>query len=121
MAVYVVCYLPLRSVISLRSLGFGLTAILGFSFVFFVLGVNPFEFIVNRFGDVKGDEAINPLSSGGFRIYETIKVLSNLTWFGHGMKAPLFLYRPWERREGDWYGIHSQYIEILHTLFVRHL
>ncbi|OGJ89106.1 MAG: hypothetical protein A2268_08905 [Candidatus Raymondbacteria bacterium RifOxyA12_full_50_37] len=79
------------------------------------IGIDVLGIITQRFGDLQPTELINPFTSMGYRVYESLMVLQQTSVFGHGFKAPLHLYLPFFNKTDDWYGIHDQYLDILYN------
>ena len=80
------------------------------------LGVGILEFIQSRMMAHSNNELINPYSSLGYRIHESLVVWEKRTWFGHGSGARLYLYftQMGMSKFINWWSIHSEYFEILH-------
>ena len=99
-----------------------LRTVFGVFFLLFVsqviLQVHITNFVKERFADMTSGEAIIPVTSGGYRIYESLYVLSKATFFGHGLRTPVYLFLPWDEKMGYYYPLHSLYIQILHNLGV---
>jgi hypothetical protein len=75
-----------------------------------------FALIIGRMSEFSVSDIINPYSSVGYRIYESYMVLQNLSWFGHGSGAYIFLHftQGGYDKPMYWWSIHSQYFELLH-------
>lgn len=80
------------------------------------LGVGVLEFIQTRMMAHSNNELINPYSSLGYRIHESLVVWEKRTLFGHGSGARLYLYftQMGMSEFVNWWSIHSEYFEILH-------
>jgi hypothetical protein len=61
-------------------------------------------------------ELINPFSSLGYRIYESVSVWLKRSLWGHGTGAYLYLFQTQMGRMKFlyWQSIHCEYMEILH-------
>jgi hypothetical protein len=73
-------------------------------------------FILNRLTAHSANELVNPWSSLGYRIHESLVVWQKRTWFGHGSGARLYLFftQLGMSKFINWWSIHSEYFETLH-------
>jgi hypothetical protein len=73
-------------------------------------------FLLHRLTAHSANELINPWSSLGYRIHESLVVWQKRTWFGHGSGARLYLFftQLGMSKFINWWSIHSQYFAILH-------
>lgn len=80
------------------------------------LQIDVVGLISNRLGQYSDNELINPFSSMGYRVYESFMVWREMTFFGHGSGATIYLFFPHFQppRWLHWWSIHSEYFEILH-------
>lgn len=81
-----------------------------------VIGFDMIRFMAVRLTQISSEELVSPNASLGFRIYEALNVLKDVSLFGHGAGARLFIYIPWANinRFVKWWYIHSEYFEVLH-------
>jgi O-antigen ligase len=72
--------------------------------------------IVNRMASDDISDVVNPFTSVGYRLYESLVVWKQKTFWGHGTGAYLYLYETqlFRSRFIYWWSIHSEYMEILH-------
>lgn len=72
--------------------------------------------ITGRLGQGSVVELADPYSSMGYRLHESYVVWENRTWLGHGSGAGLHLFftQLGKSQVMDWWGIHSEYFEVLH-------
>jgi hypothetical protein len=79
-------------------------------------GVGVLDFVQTRMMAHSNNEFINPYSSLGYRIHESLVVWEKRTWFGHGSGARLYLFftQLGMSKFVNWWSIHSDYFEILH-------
>jgi len=89
-----------------------------------VLGVSTTELITKRLHSSEKGEEKSPWSSTGYRVYEAVMVWKNRTFWGHGTGATLHIVatqiaalNPNDKHANKWWywwGIHSEYVKILH-------
>jgi O-antigen ligase len=79
-------------------------------------GVGFLHFVQTRLMAHESNELINPYSSLGYRIHESLVVWEKRTWFGHGSGARLYIFftQMGMSKFINWWSIHSEYFEILH-------
>jgi hypothetical protein len=72
--------------------------------------------VTKRMTDFKKKEIINPLSSMGYRMYESYSVWTKRTFWGHGTGAYLYLIQTMypDKKFMHWWSIHCEYMEVLH-------
>ncbi|GEM_PF-2755929 len=80
------------------------------------MGRGLYEFVISRMMSMDNHELVNPYSSLGYRIHESLVVWDKRTWFGHGSGARLYLFftQLGMSKFINWWSIHSEYFEILH-------
>jgi O-antigen ligase len=80
------------------------------------VGIGLLEFISMRAMAFSPGELVDPYSSLGYRIHESLVVWEKRSLFGHGSGARLYLFFTQLQINGflDWWSIHSEYFEILH-------
>jgi hypothetical protein len=80
------------------------------------VGSGVIDFVQTRLFQHSNNEFINPFSSLGYRIHESLVVWEKRTWFGHGSGARLYLFftQLGLSKFINWWSIHSEYFEILH-------
>jgi hypothetical protein len=80
------------------------------------MGVGVLEFVQARMMTHSNNELVNPYSSLGYRIHESLVVWEKRTWFGHGSGARLYLFftQLGMSKFINWWSIHSEYFEMLH-------
>jgi O-antigen ligase/polysaccharide polymerase Wzy-like membrane protein len=80
------------------------------------VGTGLIDFVQTRLMAHSNNEFINPYSSLGYRIHESLVVWEKRTWFGHGSGARLYLFftQMGLSKFINWWAIHSEYFEILH-------
>lgn len=73
-------------------------------------------YLLNRLTAHQAGELVNPWSSLGYRIHESLAVWEKRTWFGHGSGARLYLFftQLGMSKYINWWSIHSEYFEMLH-------
>lgn len=81
-----------------------------------VFGVYLLDFIQHRLTAFDKFELIDPYSSVGYRIHESMAVWDKRTFFGHGPGARIYLYftQLGQGKFMDWWSIHSGYLDLLH-------
>lgn len=94
----------------------GIPVLFAINYLLQFFGFRITDIIAHRMMAFSSDELINPFSSLGYRIYESYVVLKNMTIFGHGSGATLYLFftQTAEPKFMYWWSIHSQYFEFLH-------
>lgn len=107
----------IRQVLTFRRMA-PVILIIGFGFVFARLtaGGGVVGFVQGRMGAYSENELSTPLTSMGFRVYESYQVWRERSVLGHGSGARIRLYNPFydPTKMIDWWSIHSEYFEILH-------
>lgn len=80
------------------------------------IGMGLFEFIHMRTTSFAPQELVDPGSSLGYRIHESLVVWEKRSWFGHGSGARVYLYftQLGNSKFINWWSIHSEYFELLH-------
>ena len=80
------------------------------------IGMGLFDFIRMRTTSFSPQELVDPASSLGYRITESLVVWEKRSWFGHGSGAPDYLYftQLGNSKFINWWSIHSEYFELLH-------
>jgi hypothetical protein len=80
------------------------------------VGMSMVSFIHARLTAVRPQELIDPSSSLGYRIHESLVVWGKRSFFGHGSGARLYLYftQLGLSKFINWWSIHSEYFELLH-------
>jgi O-antigen ligase len=73
-------------------------------------------YLLDRLTAHQAGELVNPWSSLGYRIHESLAVWEKRTWFGHGSGARLYLFftQLGMSKYINWWSIHSEYFEMLH-------
>jgi hypothetical protein len=102
---------PIRILIS----GFLFVLILGTAFKLST-DHDLIRFVKNRMTEFSPYELIDPNSSLGYRIHESLAVWEKRTWLGHGSggRIRLLFTQFGEPKMMDWWSIHSEYFEMLH-------
>jgi O-antigen ligase len=82
----------------------------------FSSGKGAADFLMNRLSASQSNELVDPWSSLGYRIHESLVVWEKRTWFGHGSGARLYIFftQLGMSKFINWWSIHSEYFEILH-------
>jgi hypothetical protein len=107
--------LNIRSLLKSAQVALGLFVVAEIIFRI-TIGVGLLEFVQNRLMAHSNNELVNPYSSLGYRLHESMVVWEKRSWFGHGSGARLYLFftQMGMSKFINWWSIHSEYFEILH-------